>query len=370
MGIGVFVIVGASLLGTASCLLIAWSLWSRTRPRPPRARPTGGHPPVAQAGQDYGDGYGDDAEPSTQFLSEAELFGAGGPPPQDKPRRTQFMSSSASGAAPTQEQPAPGMRTEFLSSEDLFPEAEPATQFLSSEELFGEQEDDDDDDDDGQEVATQFLSSEELFGAHGGVAGSALAKPSGGPPTRQPMRTEETVVLAPGAQLEDSGSGHVPPQQQHLDRPPVHRIPLAPPSHVVGPPLVSPAPAPASQPRGWTPQPQPQPQPRPPAPAPAPQVATPQRVPPSRLPAGVATAPPRAAVRPAPARPVATPDVPQPSVPHSSQGYVGFVGAPLDDDDDDDDDDFDEDDPETEMVHQAELLRLMTQLKSKPPGSQ
>jgi hypothetical protein len=45
--------------------------------------------------------------------------------------------------------------------------------------------------------------------------------------------------------------------------------------------------------------------------------------------------------------------------------YVGYVAArrPGQDDDDDDDDD---NDLETELVHQAELMRLM--MKSKPPG--
>jgi hypothetical protein len=42
--------------------------------------------------------------------------------------------------------------------------------------------------------------------------------------------------------------------------------------------------------------------------------------------------------------------------------YTGFVGDRAEDRDDEDDD-FNEDDPETELVHQAELLRLISQSK-------
>ncbi|PRQ03643.1 hypothetical protein ENSA5_13980 [Enhygromyxa salina] len=417
--LGTYVIVGASLLGAASCLLIAWSLWTRSQ-----ARRRGRRPPLT-GGQQQGlpasaDDFGEADEPRTQFMSEAELFGAtgsGSPPTQmlteSAHQDTQIMSSGSSGSPrtqiltePTHELDPGEVQTEFLSADELFPdEAEPKTAFMTEEELFaagGGVDDDDDDADEEPELATEFLSSEELYGAQPSEPSDARTVVESAPTPR----VEETVVLAEGAVLDgvsraaadepdeghalDDGFAVAPPRHQHLDRPPVHRIPVAPPSPSPAPPRAPvaraparPAPArPAATPQAPTPPAAKPPTPTPPPPvatppAPSPRAsapATPKKTPPSRLPASrrVATPPPRTPVRPAPPKePVVEADAPQVQPHPVSAGYVGFVGAPLDDDDDDDDDDdLDGDDPETEMVHQAELLRLMGRLGDKAPGGE
>ncbi|HLT35805.1 MAG TPA: hypothetical protein VK034_05955, partial [Enhygromyxa sp.] len=68
-------------------------------------------------------------------------------------------------------------------------------------------------------------------------------------------------------------------------------------------------------------------------------------------------APARAAA-PVPRRPPPPAAAPRPAAP--APRYTGFVGDRADDGDDDDDDDLDDSDPETELVHQAELLRLIS----------
>jgi hypothetical protein len=241
---GIYVVVGASLLGALSCMLIAWSLWTRSQARK-RARqrrlatdqhamvPPVGYPTHAVAGPPAVE-----EEPRTQFMTSADLFGQVAVP--DEP-------------------------TQFLSDEDLYgsratetDEREPATTFMSEAELFG--------DDDEPEVATAFMTTDEMFG--------------------RPARSDATIVLP-----EEAVVAEPPPPSP---RPPVARPPAARP----------------------------------------------------------AAAPPPAA-RPPAARPSAPKAPPQPQ-------YTGFVGDRANDADDDDDDDFGEDDPETELVHQAELLRLIT----------
>jgi hypothetical protein len=153
--------------------------------------------------------------------------------------------------------------------------------------------------------ATQFLTVDDIF---------ALADD----------RVEPTRILDPEQLL-----GH--------DAPPAEPVPPAPvpvaPRVVWAPAAAIPA---VQTPAASIPRPQPSPAASTPAPAPAPSKYAPPD--------------PAAFVKP----PVDAPSTP----------YVGFVAprSPGHDDDDDDDDD----DPETELVHQAELLALM--IKSRPPG--
>jgi hypothetical protein len=130
---GIYVVVGASLLGALSCMLIAWSLWTRSQARK-RARQrrlaTDQHaavPPVGYPMQQQqqvapamhvpiaGPAVAVEEEPRTQFMSSADLFGDVAVP--DEP--TQFLSDAdLYGAQPTEER-------------------EPATTFMTEEELFG-----------------------------------------------------------------------------------------------------------------------------------------------------------------------------------------------------------------------------------------
>lgn len=167
---GIYVVVGASLLGVLSCMLIVWSLWTRKQARErARARmlatqhavhpsasypviqsaPSGGHTVVATPPGSF------EEEPRTEFMSSAELFGQVAVP--DEP-------------------------TQFLSDEDLFgaqarAPREPATALLSDEELFG---------DDEPEVATTFMTTDELF--------SGRAAP---PPTDPTMVLQPTPAPTP-----------------------------------------------------------------------------------------------------------------------------------------------------------------------------
>ncbi len=241
---GIYVVIGASLLGVFSCMLIAWSLWTRSQVRKrARARqlatgqhaaipPTSGAYPAVQAPAGHTvvaspPGYVEE-EPRTEFISSGDLLGHVGAP--DEP--TQFLSEAdLLGAEPKDEHEA-------------------ATAFMTTEELFGEE--------DEHEVPTAFMTTDELFGR-----------------ARAPV--DATVVLAKGAVI--PGPNH----------PPAQRVPQ--PSVAAGPEL--------------------------------------------------------------------KPTLPGPKPAASASRYTGFVGDRTLDDDDDDDFDFDADDPETELVHQAEILRLI-----------
>jgi hypothetical protein len=432
---GIYVIVGASLLGAVSCLLIAWSLWTRSQAR--RRAKQGALPPEQGAAPPQGLGWGPappgyqqaGAEPRTEFMSEDQLFASA---PATRPTmvltddpaaseadehelRTEFMTEEELFAEEQaeQEEDEHELRTEFMTEEELFAEEqaeqeddehelrtafmteeelfaeeqaeqeedehELPTQFLTDEELFAEQEEDE------HELPTQFLRSEDLADSlHGGASASGEFRISDGrafdsdrlPASDRTIVLPEESILDEGAAGDESewvqpedGFAVAPPKHQHLDRPPVHRIPIPPPG-ASGP---APVQKPAAKPTIPAPVQKPAAKPTIPAPAkpaararpavtpkPKPKPTPPSRLPPARA---VAKPPPRAPVRPSPARPVieSGEDVPQRVVQATSQGHVGFVGAPLDDDDDDDDDFDDDNDPETELVHQAELLRLMTQ---------
>lgn len=240
---GIYVVVGAGVLGVLSCMLIVWSLWTRSQARkrarqrqlatgqhaaipptamPPAAMPPGGYP-----------GYHQQQPPVGHTVVVAA------PPPVE-----------------FEEEP----RTAFMSSAELFGQVAPPdepTQFLSDADLLAAQRQASEDDDEDEEVATTFMTSDELFG----------------------RRSDATVVL---------------PEDAIMPEPP-----------------------------------------QPPAPV--------QRRPPAD--AAVSAAPPR------------------PGKPAPAPRYTGFVGDRANDRDDDDDDDLDSDDPETELVHQAELLRLIGQTK-------
>lgn len=149
---GVYVVVGASLLGVFSCMLVVWSLWTRSQARKrARARmqaqhagPSASYPIVQPTG------------------SHTVVAMPPGPPVRDEEPRTQLMTSEQLfGQVP--EEP-----TQFLSDEELFgaQAREPATTVLSDAELFGE------DDDEEAEVVTTFMTTDELF------AGRAAAPPS------------------------------------------------------------------------------------------------------------------------------------------------------------------------------------------------
>jgi hypothetical protein len=260
---GIYVVVGASVLGVISSMLIAWSLWSRSqaRKRAEQRRLVSGQyaaiPPTSPA-------------PMMGFQPPAGHTVVAGPPAASPipsmfhPPAGHTVEPRAASPIPSMFQPPAGhtvvagppgefdddeeVRTEFMSSGQLFGQAEPPdepTQFLTAADLFGVEEPEEVDE---EEIATAFMSTDELFG----------------------RRTDATVVLSEDAIMPE------PP---------------------------APAPAPAPAPRG-----------------------------------------PTAPVKPAPA-----------------PRYTGFVGDRADDRDDDDD--LDDGDPETELVHQAELLRLITPSK-------
>lgn len=150
---GIYVVVGASVLGGLSGMLIVWSLWTRSQARKrARARmlatqhaagPSGGYPVVAMPPAPV------EQEPQTQFMSSADLFGQVAVP--DEP-------------------------TQFLSDADLYnasaPEPEPYTAVLSDQDLFG---------DDEQELATTFMTADEVLGARRAPAEATTVLPGPGP---------------------------------------------------------------------------------------------------------------------------------------------------------------------------------------------
>ncbi len=186
------------------------------------------------------------------------------------------------------------------------------TQFMSTDEMFGrkskpepEQPDDDD------EVPTQFMSDSELFG------GQAEAP--------DPV-VEPTVVLhdawlaptpAPRVRMPSAAEVRATTPERPLLAASIPRLP---------------SPSPAQPPNS---------------------AANPGAIRTSRR-----SSDPRLAV----------PDPSEFVKPASDEGptpYAGYVAPRRPGDDDDDDDDDDDEDPETQLVHQAELFRLMN--KSKPP---
>ncbi len=279
---GIFVVIAASLLGACSCMLIAWSLWTRSQARKrararqlatgqryavgqPYAQPSGAYaqvPPIP-AGADgrtvvvapYGV---EDPEPRTEFMGSGDLYGHAAPPGEP----TQFLSAAELYGADGAYGEDHGGYGEDHGDEDAH---EVPTAFMTEEELLAEAaaaEADEFED----EVPTAFMSTDELFG-------------------RGRPRQDATIVLTEQALAPDP-----PPPQPVWERPPVARVP----------PVPTPAPPP------------------------------PLRVPELK------------------------PTLPGPKPAVAPNLYGGFVGDRSQDADYDEDD---EHDPETELVHQAELLR-------------
>jgi hypothetical protein len=252
---GIYVLIGASVLGVLSSMLVAWSLWTRSQARKrSRQRQLASGQYAALPGQHLAvTGAGTGGYPPVGSMT-AQVPGSAG----------HTVLARAPGEFEDEEP-----RTEFMGMADV------PTQFLTDAEIFAQREPDPEADE--HEVATAFLSEDELFGE--------------AEPVTEFMTTEQLFSPAPGAEPARSMEA------------PVDRTIVLPPA------------------------------PRPPAPQGF-----------DAQPASKPTAPRRAA--------------------GASGGYVGFVGDRADDPDDDDD--FDDDDPETELVHQAELLRLIAAQKPNP----
>jgi hypothetical protein len=171
---GIYVLVGASVLGVLSCMLIVWSLWTRSQARKrarERMQSTGQHavvPPVGYPMVQH-------APPSGHTMVMAP------PAPVDEEPRTEFMSSAdLFGQVAVPDEP-----TQFLSDEDLYGASaravdEPGTAIMSDQELFG--------DDDEQEVATTFMTTEEVFGGHAAPPTDATQVLRGQAPAPAPAR--------------------------------------------------------------------------------------------------------------------------------------------------------------------------------------
>lgn len=146
---GIYVVVGAGLLGVFSCMLIAWSLWTRSQARK-RARE-----------RQLASGQYAAIPPAALPAFQQPAFQPPAPP----------VGHTILAAPPVELEREP--RTEFMTSAELFGQVAPPdepTQFLSAADLFAQAEDE-------EEVATAFMSTEELFG----------------------QRSEETMVLSEDA---------------------------------------------------------------------------------------------------------------------------------------------------------------------------
>ena len=174
---GIYVVVGASLLGALSCMLIVWSLWTRSQARK-RARAR------MQATQ-YG------AQPSGSY--PVASYPSASYPVVQAPV-TSGHTVVAMPPAAIEEEP----RTQFMSSEELFGEAVPEepTQFLSDEDLYGAAVEAGDEE---EEVATTFMTTDELFGGRPARTDATTVLPEPAPP----------VVAAPRS----STPRHVPSPQ-------------------------------------------------------------------------------------------------------------------------------------------------------------
>lgn len=256
---GSWIVIGASLLGLVSILLIAGSLWANSSGRKrARTRPlvSGSYAPVPSVNQ---------APIGPSFFSGVATT-------------EHTMITSAPMAGQTVITAAPGVFG--MASEE--PQVDQATQFLTVDDIFALADD--------RVEPTRILDPDELLVA-------------------QPVEPVQPVARAPVivAARPSVAASPMPVASMSAASIPAASIPRSPSKPV------------ASKP----------------APAPANEFAPPN---PSEF------AKPAVDVQPTP--------------------YVGYVAprGPGHDDDDDDDDD----DPETELVHQAELMRLM--MKSRPPG--
>lgn len=253
---GSWIVVGASLLGLVSVLLIVGSLWAsssaRKRPRP-RTLVSGSYTPVPAVHQ----------VTEHTMISAAPIAG-----------QTVIVAAPSPFAMPSEEhEPALDQATQFLTVDDIFALA------------------------DDRVEPTRVLAADEV-----------LVVTPVEPVARAPVIARPIVPIV---------------------RAPVIAAPR--PSVVASPMPRSPIPA-ASIPAASVPR-----------PASKPAVSAPNEFAP---PDPSAFVKPPADVQPTP--------------------YVGYVAARRPGQEDDDDDDDDDDDPETELVHQAELMRLM--MKSRPPG--
>lgn len=330
MGKGI--LVAACLLGLISIALIVGSLVSsRRRPRRPVVGVTGGYSAVG------GGGHLGVNHPAVVGGYSPVAYGQAPSPPPAAPA---FAGNTVIGAAPGP-----------LWSQ----EPDPATEFMAVEDMLGERNED----------ATQILDDAMLSGDAGEVGDAGDA---GDVDELDEDRVEPTMLLS------EDMLGLDPPTEPARLKP---RLP-APPTSVPAPamsapPTSTPAPAmsapirhaPAPEPRRSAALPSPtRPEPARPAPAAyqvAPPIARSGPQPSGPLPRSPATSHPAApapAGRPAPAASEFAPPNPdefaRPRTREFSTPYVGEAAPARSSDDDDDDDD-----PGTELVHQADLLRMM-----------
>jgi len=346
---GNWILLGAGVLGLLSVAVIGWSLWAnRAKPRP-RVLATGAQAPLVYPPQGYPPQ--DFAQPSAHAPSydfgppasvHTVLAPAPGPlvePPRREKKTIAMTSEELFGDRPPLEAPPPRRekQTIAMTSEELFGDRAPLavepTQVLAADELV-------------EDEATQFLSSDDLFG------GPAQADPGESAPYATVVLDSSDAWTAPPS----SSSPRWSPAAAPVRAEPVRVEPVR-----VEPVRVEPqrrVPSPAEL-RGTIPH------------RPLPAASIPSLPSPS-LPSPIARAklpmPPSPSSRPASRGdlPLAPPDPAEfvkPIVNSGPTPYAGYVAPGSEDDDDDDDDDRE---PETEMVHQAELMRLISQ--RRPPG--
>jgi len=153
---GIYVLIGASVLGVLSSMLVAWSLWTRSQ-----ARKRSRQRQLASGQYAALPGY----PPVGSMMAQAPAY---------QEPRTEFMS--------------PDVPTQFLTDAELFGQREPdpdadehevATAFLTDDELFGE-----------PEPATEFMTTEQLF----------TPAPGAGPARSMEAPVDRTIVLPPAPQ--------------------------------------------------------------------------------------------------------------------------------------------------------------------------